>query len=548
MKERVQMKKNMNRIWSIWFVLILYGLISIIDIQYPGLYMDSVNPDYIALHINNLTSVPAWIYPDNIIETLITGESYHYPILNSLYGINIPAYIFLVFGKVFGYSLYSLRILHNIYGIIILYLFYRLVLNLTENNKNISLLSTILFGFNTTIVLIWRTQFYLQLFPLITFIPALIISFNEIKNIVNSKSYSIKKIFIANILFGISAAEYFVFAIYYISILILFFWVYLEGKIKLNNIFKNNIIPFILGYMPFIYAHISIILNIGINGWMNNLNAMKSAYNIGENQENRFFYVIQMLKKILSGNNISYTIFGENIYQFTATLYFILFLISFLGIAIYILYYKKKNEDIYKLVCLEFICVLHFILGIVIGDSLGYQHYIMLFPIIFCIIISFIKILIDKWTGKVLNKLIYMFCIFLIFTNSYGVLKQYKLLNDIKGINFYSNNINIVGEYINTLPNNSVIICPQWGYWMGISIITAGEKEIWNDMDVNEIVRKINLSNNNNFYLLLSNDENKSIIDEITYKTNLNKTQNIINFYDDNDKIQCQLILLEKKE
>lgn len=78
--------------------------------------MDSVNPDYIvAWLLRGDHHIPGWIYTDNYLA----GE-YNFPIMNSLYGGNITAYIGLFFFRVFGFGLEQVRIFHAFLGMLLL--------------------------------------------------------------------------------------------------------------------------------------------------------------------------------------------------------------------------------------------------------------------------------------------------------------------------------------------------------------------------------------------------------------------------------------------
>lgn len=88
------MQKNLV---NIQVILIIFLILSLMYIELPGVYMDAINPGYMALYMKNPTNVPIWCYSDNIVSKIIFHLCNHadinMPIFNSLYGTCIPAYI-----------------------------------------------------------------------------------------------------------------------------------------------------------------------------------------------------------------------------------------------------------------------------------------------------------------------------------------------------------------------------------------------------------------------------------------------------------------------
>ena len=171
MKEKVL--KSFDKLFNIKTIIILFILFSIPYFDLPGLYMDAINPDYVAIHIMNPGKISAWVYNDNIIATLL-GKDWGFPLLNSLYGTNFPAYIFILFIKLFGSSVFTLRLMHMIFGVFEIVAAYYLVNKITDNKK-VSTLTALMIALEPSFVFSQRTQYYLQLFPLIFYFIGLAI-------------------------------------------------------------------------------------------------------------------------------------------------------------------------------------------------------------------------------------------------------------------------------------------------------------------------------------------------------------------------------------
>lgn len=502
-------KKNVNNrgllkvfVFSSKFPMFIYVALSLIQVTLPGLYMDSVNPDYFAAHIVNPNNVPVWAYPDNILF-----EPYRYPLLNSLYGGAVPAYIGLAFFEVFGYSVFSTRLLHIIYGLIIIYLCYKTVEFLSKNSKLATIIALVI-AIDPTFIFAWRTQYYLQLFPLISFIIAVVLLVSVIKDMQGSITVNSKKLATSGILAGISALGYFIFAFYFIVLFGVLF--YYASKYKLKWKVSGIYIPsFLIGYSLFIYAHFSIILNEGLDGYINSLKDMSNAYGVADNLNNgfldRIIHVKNLLINLPSGDFIANVIFGTDVSSLNIYKMFIPIIILIIIIYIAICFYSKEkikaivSDEILIFQQLMILTIIfHITLGIVIGSSLNYQHFIMLLPIFYLVggIALFVLGLCIKelLTNKTLFAKSVGLCalILLLIFQMNNNIKFFDNLNKTGGVGYYSDSINKVAEYSYNISEDEVMIFPQWGYWMGVATATGGNKEMWVLGGTEQIIDEIN--------------------------------------------------------
>lgn len=517
--------------YFITILLLLYAFISAIFMKYPGLYMDAVNPDYLALHIASPDLVPAWIYSDNILESVITGQIYHYPIMNSLYGIATPAYLFWIWSRIFGASVVSLRCIHIIYGCGVVYVFYKLIKSLFEKKTGTIAAITTIFAFSPMMIFVWRTQYYLQLFPMLTFLPALTILINEMKK----EDINYKKILLVNILFGFSAAGYFVYSFYYIPVFIFEVVFFIRKKQRAVKCILNGVGGFFIGWVPFVYGHISIICISGLEGWIEQLKGLSTAYGLGSNTENRIVHVIKIISNLFSGSKELAVIFGQENHREIGYIFLAIFFLS----SIYTIYVilRNRNSFINNILTKVYILLLsmfliHILFGILIGSSLDYQHYVMLCVIMY--VIASINILLILSRMPILKKMSsYAVIITIIIISSGIIFSNYKVIKTTQGENYYSNVINEVGDFLKITSDNSVMIFPQWGYWMGASISSGGEKRIWNDIDENTIISKLNASDFDMVYILVNDQKAQDISERITSETMYNTVEEIIPFFDE---------------
>lgn len=521
------------------FAIVIFMLISIININLPGLYMDSVNPDYLAVYLKKPQFTPAWIYNDNFL-----APDYRIPLLNSLYGGATPAYIGCLFWKVVGYNIFSVRILHVLYGMLLLYLFYKIIMKVTKK-PSLASFCTILLAVEPTYVFAWRTQYYLQLFPLITFIPALYLISKELTDIYSNGTWDKKRIAISAMLFGFSAWGYFIFTIYSASIFVMLLYVLIKKnieKIKPLFIFCVN---FLVGYSLFIYAHLSIIINEGFANYIKVVTSLNKAYSISDGNNVSFIekvnHTTSLLAGLTGGNNISKVVFGnENLNNLGILVGVILGILIIVSITLDYIYNDNLKTEI-KLMkkMIFFIILIHTVFGIAIGNSLQFQHYVMILVLLYIGgTLSALEIY-NLYKNNILkinphNFLIkFLFpilAIFFICINMLGVIKINQELEKTGGKGSYSDVINSIGEYIYALPNNTVIAFPQWGYWMGASLLTGGTKELWSTQNVDEFISKFNSKTPHmkEFYIVLEPEKSDVEIEKIVQQLNYTLKDKII--------------------
>lgn len=105
------------------------------------------------------------------------------------------------------------------------------------------------------------------------------------------------------------------------------------------------------------------------------------------------------------------------------------------------------------------------------------------------------------------------------------------------------------------MEENSVLICPQWGYWMGISLLTGGEKEIWFNTDTQEIINNLNSRGDikkcyiliaDNGYDLLNENFDNDLVENIINNTQYIYQENKVDFYEKGGNHIFKIVSLTK--
>jgi len=515
--------------------LLIYSFFAFKEIGLPGLYMDSVNPDYQAAWlIRGDKHIPAWIYPDNYFA----GDS-RLPLLNSLYGGNITAYLASLFFAVTGFGLGEVRVFHALLGILVL-ISLSWCLHKWKLSPIASTAMLCLLALDPTFIFSWRAAYYLQLTPLI-FMSIGLGMLGEHYQRYRSGVEDRHLLMVSGAFLGFAAYCYFIFAFYSAVIVFIYIWCYRQ-----HSQFRRVAVPLIagaiLGWLPYLYAHLSIILNRNFDSYLEMLRGLQTNYGvIDQNQGgfiDRLHTVWQRLGYLVAGHSIQVNIFRD--WKGTSFFRISHLLILLLGPALTLFSLllqrapsasaeiSSQREKVKILIAMmAALLVAHFIFGLIIGRPLNLQHYVMLIPIIYVMTAGALTylslILVAPWRlrgilrGAVFALFLSMMAIN--FSLSWGVVERLKQTG---GEKMFSDAINVAASHIQTLNTNTVLLFPQWGYWMGVLTVTGPRFSAYEAASLNEMQTKLRydteLINQHSFAMIVGLDLLKDSSEEARRK------------------------------
>ena len=476
---------NRHLTWLVLLIpVLIYSTFAYKSLDVPGLYMDAANPDYHSVWIlRGPLQMPTPPYHDNVFSA-----SDRFPLLNSLYGGNATAYFGLIFFSIFGFGLTQLRVLHGCFGAFALLSLGWCLLEWRVPKRWLFIMLAVL-AVDPTFVFAWRTQYYLQLFPTIFF--ALGLGFLGRADHENSDSKRNWPLILAGLLFGFSAYCYFIFAFYLVAVVL----VYILNQYRRSNLLKilaPLAIGALTGWLPFLFAHLSIVLNTGISGYLKSVKELQTSYGVVDLSQGglagRFATVVERVKYLGSGDPIQAAIFDfigiGNGFEFIH--YTLIWTAIVLALTALVILFRRSEEGATLsvklkgadalLCCLLSILGIHVLVGIIIGRPLQLQHYIMLLPIIDLILLIAIVSLQRLFPVQFLSRLIFryvlplgLFCVFTV--NCLASRNCITRLEQEGGERMYTDAINVAAKKIKAFSLDTVILYPQWGYWMGLSTI-----------------------------------------------------------------------------
>jgi hypothetical protein len=152
--------RQSSPLWALVIAIFVYVSLGAQVIERPGLYMDEINPDYLAVRLVS-PSVPtaAWIIPGNYFFDrlpLMAGGLYH----GSLH-----AYLAVPFYLIFGGTILSVRISHMFLAISILIAAFAL-LRAAAVPAKILIFTLLLLATDPAFIFTFRTDSFIDTFPI----------------------------------------------------------------------------------------------------------------------------------------------------------------------------------------------------------------------------------------------------------------------------------------------------------------------------------------------------------------------------------------------
>lgn len=474
---------------SLLLPLVLYAMFAFREILLPGLYMDSVNPDYQAAWlVRGNRDIPAWLFPDNVI-----AGWHRLPLLNSLYGGNTTAYLGLLFFTVTGFSIESVRIFHSVLGAGVLCALWWCLRQWRLPTLPVAAVLAAL-ALDPTFVFAWRTQHYLQLFPLI-FLACGLGLLGRHHGTPGDGRTEYRTLFIAGALLGFSAYGYFVFAFHAVSAIALYAYAQGWRRDRLLLIGPPLVAGAAAGWLPYVYAHVSIVLQIGFSSYLGELRNLQTAYGVIDQAQGvlgRVLAVAERLGYLVRGRSLSHGVFrngtGWDLSAVLTATYFgsgpLLFAAAWFrlrlagakgGIGV------GRPWFLFATLLFGSVCA-HLVFGLAIGRPLGLQHYVILLPMLY--LLPFVGgaalVAVRPQAGSspwrtTLRLPMLAVAAALAISNLAASGSFLQRLKATGGTGLYSDAINELVAAVNDLQPGTTLLFPQWGYWMGV-VTAVGPK------------------------------------------------------------------------
>jgi hypothetical protein len=253
-----------------WYLLALaailgiYAVLATLSIERPGLYMDSVNPDYDVVHIlDPAAPVSEWLMPGN----LLFGR---FPVLAGPYTGSFLLYWTLPFYVILGHGILSLRVSHIAVGAAIL-LGTALISRKFVGPTLLSLLPSLLLAMDPAFLYVFRTQATVLVMPALFIIAAIWLL---------GGTPDQRKVFAGGLMLGLAGVGYFVFA---------FTWPGFIAYVLTRNLAFSRMRAALLllagvaiGMLPYVFGYALLFATLGPAGGAGWIRAFLASASLGD--------------------------------------------------------------------------------------------------------------------------------------------------------------------------------------------------------------------------------------------------------------------------
>jgi hypothetical protein len=464
--------------------LVLLALAMAWDWGRPGLYMDSINPEYLVRWILHKDDGTRLIMPGNMVFgrlPVFTGTVYHG---------STQLYFSLPFFAVLGINLAAWRVVQFAAAAVIVVLVGRIV-SVSAGGKRIGAAAGLLAagglvldpGFALTL----RTQAYSCIFPV-----GLLLGAVALLRVGRADEPSQRRRLLAGVLFGLSCFSYFIFILFGPAML----WIVwrsikrreLGSRVRAYLVWAVGVV---VGYLPFIVGVLLIARSLGgLHQAVHYMANMGDTLHVGPSQTGvgeRFSATFSQTARTFNGSWVSLTFVGK----FAGT---VGVLRAALGAAVIVIglavsFSSRANPAARHALHVAVALLCSFWVGsLVFGNRLQGHHFAALIPLWYLAIGLAAAMIVERLVrlsrsgsprpAQWAKPAIAAATVAALAIGALGLAQQASLHSQLRstgGLNLYSQAITALGVHLEDEATGEAVITPDWGYTLPLEFL-AGDK------------------------------------------------------------------------
>jgi len=460
--------------WPFLVVLICYGAVATQQIALPGIYMDAVNPDYMAVRVLNRNAQPItlWLLPGNYLFTKV-------PVLISFYHGSQQFWLGLPFFWLFGTSVTGLRLTHAIFALGLLATLYALLVRHDIKPWQAALVCAALAidpGFSYA----FRTQSYITLAPC----AWLFLSLYALRRAAQANSGWSKWIFASGMFYGWSIVGYFIYAFFLPAMLLALYtwrppamgvrrtWVLAAAGLALGAIFYP------LGYL------LAVVELGGVTEAWNYFQQTQKALKAFSDQPEfsaRLAHLMATIDSVFQNWYHHTLIFGEGKSVPGGALKYAILLWGPLVLWLHAEWRRQSPALLRVLIAM----VVSFVaIALMFGTRLSGHHFMVLLPLSYAALVAGLHL--SRSINPNSRQSVWIMLtpfVALAAINLVGQISEARSLRDSRGVGLYSDAIAQLAVDLDTAKKRPFVYFPDWGLSMPVAFLTGGR--VGMDSDVN---------------------------------------------------------------
>jgi hypothetical protein len=441
------------------------------SIDLPGIYMDSVNPDYLVVPILNpkVAPITEWMLPGTLLFD-------RYPVIVQIYHGALPLYVGLPVYALFGTGVVGIRVTNMVFGLLVI-VGTGAVLAAFRIRPLLACFCLTLLALDPAFLFSFRTQFYITL---LSGVP-LLLSVALVQS--RGGSISLRSVTLAGFLAGLSSYGYFIYD-FFMPAAALHAWSLWRRDPEAVRRAGFWVFGFVLGISPTLFGYLLIMHAVG--GWprfvnliANNVNGLQVG-NSTATLSQRALYFIDMVRWTLLDVGPTKMMFQIYILPCAAWLKMAL-LVGLPGVAMAIALLRRaicdRRVPIFPgLGLIAGFVIGFFVMVIAFGSRLWLQHAVFLMPVLYLALafaLEFLVGLIPRYSNitTAASALVLVPFALTSFIDRQTIFQQ---LRQSGGVGLSSDAISHFAEASMRVPDRIHMFFPDWGLFMPFVMLTRG--------------------------------------------------------------------------
>lgn len=459
---------------SNWLIapLVLLGLFSIgvfWNIHLPGIYIDAVNPDYLAAKIiagsQYINHFPPWDA---------------FPVLGNWYHGVMHTYFGLIFFKIFGFSIFSLRIAHAVFGVGIL-LISHMILSKATMSRLFSMTIIGILALDPAFIFAFRTQNYITLSPLF-FLLASFYLLLLIRDNNDAHPSRVGRLAVASgVLAGWSFYGYFIYIFFTPAFVVIITHISRKFNFSALKITLFWLTGFALGAFLYFYGYAGLLVEYkGVSEVAKHASGVNITGKEVELFDRAYLSILNAISPLL-GDSQYRVIFSQASTSIHGAIKLIA-LVSLTLISLLVLVVRKRFN-----VFLGYLFVLiisFYVVSLYFAARLAPHHMIPLLPLLYLAFGVALhqagQLLLSDVTVSIFTKKIALtaFTTMALFLGVLNLQHQgifQKRLVETGGVGYFSDSQTLLAEEAIHNPKPAYYVFGEWGFFGSFSFLTAGK-------------------------------------------------------------------------
>jgi len=453
-----------HRWWPFLLVVAAYGAVALQQIHLPGVYMDAVNPDYMAVLILNRhhEQVLPWLLPGNLLLD-------RYPILISYYHGSQQLWLGLPFFWLFGTTVTGLRLTHAMFALGVLATMYAFVVRSGLKPWQAALACAAL-ALDPSFSYAFRTQSYITLAPA----AWLFLALYSITRSVESPDKQARWLFASGLFYGFAVVAYFIYA-FFLPALLLALWWY-RAMPRRAAAWLALLIGLLLGGWCYPVGYWLTVKQFGgvSAAWdyFQQTQRALAAFSEQPDLATRVTHVANIVGSVFRNWYHHTLIFGE--YGDVPGGGFKMSMLLGLPLFLWARAEWRRQRPV-ALRVLVALAASFMLVALLFGTRLSGHHFMVLLPLSYSALALGVVALSNAAPGwRTATTTVALPFAALVALNAGGQVKEALQLREVRGAGLYSDAINHVAADLAARPTKPYVYLPDWGLYMPVAFLTGG--------------------------------------------------------------------------